>query len=112
MTPFPPTAEQFTFVLHDIANCRCMCRGQCGRTGADRACADPDLTGRCRAEHMTPGTRSWEMIQLVPVVIDPHRPTVAGNIVALCPACAHAYTFPTRNRVAPTQPDLFTQGDR
>lgn len=31
---------------------RCQCYGQCGRlTGRKRVCAQPDLEGRCRAEH-------------------------------------------------------------
>lgn len=49
---------------------RCQCHGQCGR-GGRRGCADPDLTGQCRAESGATHPRSDQPIVITEMQVEP-----------------------------------------
>lgn len=80
---------------------RCECTGRCGGNGARRACHDPDLSGRCRAEKGQALPRS---LTLAEVRIDP----VSG--LAFCRDCWLAYNTAPGKTARPDNYELF-KGD-
>jgi hypothetical protein len=78
---------------------RCDCHGQCGGDGRRRACADPDLSGRCRAESGMPFPRSEQLVVLSPIQVADHF------WVHLCQCCCAAW----QHKIVAARPrDLYS----
>lgn len=79
---------------------RCDCHGECGGGQRRRVCADPDLTGRCRAEDGQLHPRSLAAAQVRP---DPDT----GR-----DCCGDCWTARTRRPVLASSDfyELFPQG--
>ena len=89
---------------------RCECRGECGTRGARKACADPDLEGRCRAEHGKPNPRTTSMVILTVAHLDDNPGTNdPDRLRAFCQGCHLAYDIRVHraNRIASAAGDTL-----
>lgn len=103
-------AQVSQYVRFERAQGRCECHGECGTRGARRACAEPDLTGRCRAEHGKPNPRTASIVVLTTAHLDDNPesddPT---RLRAFCQACHLAYDarLHAANRAQSARGDVY-----
>jgi hypothetical protein len=82
---------------------RCACHGQCGRfTGKPKACAEPDLLGRCRGYNNVAHPRSYQIIHLTGYRVG------RNQWVGLCQNCLALLQSGLKDVIA-DEPDLFTE---
>lgn len=89
---YPPDWAAISRAVKDEAGWRCQCHGECGTRGGRRACAEPDLAGRCRAEHGKPNPRTLSIVVLTTAHLnDTPEDCDPAGLRAMCQACHLAY---------------------